>query len=171
MNQGIIMNDLFIHSILVGGIAVAFAEELVFRGFLQKLFQDRFGLGVACLIPSFIFATLHLFNGKLDLIETFLLLVAGTSVGTMFALIRIESHSLLNSWILHVAWNSMTSLIAIGTINNPETIATLILPSSTPLLTGGQYGVDITLPAMLGYLLVAGFAWRKIGNVIKEDLS
>ncbi|MGT2964402.1 CPBP family intramembrane glutamic endopeptidase [Streptococcus acidominimus] len=161
-NQDIAIGDSLVNAILLGGGAVAFAEELVFRGFLQTLFQEHFGKWTACWLPSLIFAALHLLNGNLTLGTALLLLVAGTSVGSMFALVRIESHSLLNSWILHAIWNTITSLVALDTSSNTEALARLIIPSSNPLLTGGHYGIDIGLPAIGGYLLVAGLVWRNI---------
>jgi len=77
-------------------VTVAVCEELIFRGFVQRVFVDwSGGLLLAGILGSAVmFAIAHLYQGRRGLITTFI-------VGMLFASIRSWTGSLLASLIAH----------------------------------------------------------------------
>jgi hypothetical protein len=89
----------------VGSFAVLVApllEELVFRGFLFRVFEHRVGLLFAVLVTAILFAGLHIpeYWGAWN--HALLILV----VGLVFSLARGLTGSLAPSVILHTAYNT-----------------------------------------------------------------
>ncbi len=74
----------------------------------------------------------------------------------MFSLIAVKSGSFWNSGIVHAIWN----IIIVGgglTISSAPaegSIVTYVLRSDSKLLTGGQFGIESSLVALIGYLAV-----------------
>jgi uncharacterized protein len=78
-------------------VTVAICEEVMFRGFVQGLFQALSGYeAVAIVVSSIWFSAAHLYQGKRGLISTFV-------VGMLFATARAISSSLLPVVIAHFA--------------------------------------------------------------------
>jgi len=77
-------------------VTVAVCEELIYRGFVQRVFEDwSGGLIVAGILGSAaMFAVAHLYQGRRGLITTFV-------VGLLFAAIRAWTGSLLAPLIAH----------------------------------------------------------------------
>ena len=96
------------------GVAVApLFEEIIFRGFLFKVFTDMAGPSVAVAITAFLFALLHAFQlwGNWAAIGLIF------AVGYALAFIRRRSGSLLPSLIVHMTYNAMLfGLYALGTL-------------------------------------------------------
>lgn len=139
-------------SCLVAGIT----EELVFRGLIMHVLELKWGKPVAIVAPSVLFGLLHIFSMKAPTgVDVLLLLITGTGVGIMFSLIAIQSGSIWSSAIVHGIWN----LIIIGgileiSIEPSSSIFTYKLISDSKLLTGGAFGIESSLPAIIGYGIV-----------------
>ncbi|HEY4711048.1 MAG TPA: type II CAAX endopeptidase family protein [Candidatus Acidoferrales bacterium] len=88
-------------------ITVAVCEELIFRGFIQRVFEDwSGGLVLAGILGSAgIFAVAHLYQGRRGLITTFV-------VGLLFAAIRAWTGSLLAPLIAHFVADITAGLLA-----------------------------------------------------------
>ncbi|MBT9778036.1 CPBP family intramembrane metalloprotease [Clostridium sp. MCC353] len=147
----IIWNAIF-RTCLVAGIT----EELIFRGLIMHILELRWGKAIAVLAPSVLFGLLHIFNMKApNAIDILILVIAGTAVGIMFSLITIQSSSIWSSAVVHGIWN----LVIIGgileiSVNPRSAIFTYALKSKSYLLTGGAFGIESSLPAIIGYSVV-----------------
>ena len=135
---------------LVSGIT----EELLFRGYIMKIVEYRWNKTVAIIMPSIIFASLHALKG-MNVGDFFQLLIAGTIVGIMFSLIAYQRDNVWNAVIVHTMWN----LLVIGVFNisageNLKTIINYRFESDNVLLTGGLFGIEASMPAIIGYLIV-----------------
>ena len=153
-------------AVLSIGLVAGIAEEMIFRGFMMSLLESRWNKFIAIIAPSLLFAFLHIFNMKdFNALDALQLMLAGTAVGVMFSVIAYQSNSIWPSAIVHGIWN----LIIIGGIlnisNEPsESIFTYTLHSDSVLLTGGAYGIEASIPAVIGYSIVIVLAmslWRK----------
>jgi uncharacterized protein len=77
-------------------LTVAMCEELIYRGFVQRVFQDwSGGYAIAGVVGSAIFFALaHLYQGPLGLITT-------SIVGTIFSAVRASIGSLFPTFVAH----------------------------------------------------------------------
>src|ERR1700691_3324570 len=88
-------------------VTVAFCEELIFRGFIQHVFENWSGgvILAGILGSAGIFGVAHLYQGRRGLITTFV-------VGMLFALIRAWTGSLLAPLIAHFVADITAGLLA-----------------------------------------------------------
>ncbi|MGX7203100.1 hypothetical protein BCR22_11780 [Enterococcus plantarum] len=150
-------------SFAIFGIAIpaGVCEELIFRGFMFDFVKKKFGLTTACVLPSFIFALVHILNGELNLIGTIMLLVAGTVVGVMFSMIRVVTGNIWCGIIMHILWdllcfNQQNTLISLQ--DNPLTGNSIIgykFYDPSLFITGGDYGIETSVIGVILYALVA----------------
>lgn len=139
------------------GIATGFVEEMVFRGFILNLFKNKWNQKIAIIIPSVLFGAVHIIGMEFSLLSCLLVLIAGTIVGIMFSLIELHDNSIWNSGIVHSLWN----IIIIGgglTISESAddySIITYVLDSKNFAITGGEFGIESSIIAVIGYTLVA----------------
>ncbi len=146
-------------------------EEVLFRGYIMKLLENRWNKAVAIFVPSLIFGLIHLPNiSSIETLDVILLSVAGTSVGVMFSLITYSSRNVWSAALVHAVWN----IFIIGRFIK---ISANIKETSNPLLryrienesffwTGGNFGIEASLPATLCYISVIFIAlfWWKNGK-------
>lgn len=148
-----------ITAIIVTGISTGIVEEIIFRGLIMKALEKRWGKLTAILAPSVLFGLLHALGGDLGLIDFLMLFIGGTSVGIMFSLIVYRSGSIWNSAIVHGIWNIIMigDILHIGTSNYENSIFAYKLTSGSILLTGGEFGAEVSIVAILGYWIVISF--------------
>lgn len=137
------------------GLGAGVVEELLFRGILMTALEKRWNKVIAILIPSILFAVLHVYVRQLDFVSFIFLLVAGTSVGVLFSLVTIASGSIWNSAIIHGLWNAIIvgGVISIGTELKPNALYSYILDSKSMYITGGDFGIESSVIALIGYIL------------------
>jgi membrane protease YdiL (CAAX protease family) len=76
-------------------VTVAFCEEWIYRGFVQRMFRDWSGSVAAGIVGSAIlFAAAHLYQGRRGLVSTF-------AVGLLFSSVRFWTGSLIPSITAH----------------------------------------------------------------------
>lgn len=98
-----------------------------------------------------------------------MLLASGTLVGIMFSLITLYSGSIWPSTLVHALWNT-TIIGGILEIHAPGTGVTEMalyeyeLASSNLFLTGGIYGIEASLPAMIGFVIISAVLLRLMKN-------
>ncbi|MDD6193544.1 MAG: type II CAAX endopeptidase family protein [Lachnospiraceae bacterium] len=145
--------------IMFTGIAAGFVEEMVFRGVIMGLLKERWNTAVAIFVPSVLFAAVHLIGMDFTLTSCLLVLVAGTMVGIMFSLIALEGNSVWNSGIVHALWNIVIigGGLAIGGEMDEYSVMTYVLQSKSLVLTGGEFGIESSGIALVGYLVVTTF--------------
>ncbi|MGN1166673.1 MAG: lysostaphin resistance A-like protein [Lachnospiraceae bacterium] len=142
--------------IVFTGIAAGFVEEMVFRGVIMGLLKERWNTKVAIMVPSVLFALVHLIGMKFTVLSCILVLIAGTMVGVMFSMIALESNSVWNSGIVHAVWNIVIigGGLSIGEAANEYSIMSYVLKSDSVALTGGEFGIESSCIALIGYILV-----------------
>lgn len=150
---------LIVISSILTALKAGIIEEMLFRGFIMKLLENRWNKFVAIFAPSFLFSLLHIPS-----METFsvagvmLLIVSGTLVGIMFSLVAYKGNSISNSAIIHTVWNlvMVTGILHItteqGDYGNP--IFSIIIPFDNALLTGAGFGAEASIIAIVGYACI-----------------
>ncbi|HIT85611.1 MAG TPA: CPBP family intramembrane metalloprotease [Candidatus Ornithomonoglobus intestinigallinarum] len=144
------------------GLVAGFCEEFIFRGLMLRGLEKLLNKTVAILAPSILFAAIHVIMiiDSVTVTDIILLLVSGTEVGIMFSLIAIASGTVWASAIVHALWNAII-IGGVFVIEAPQygTMASSFycyeLLSDSLLLTGGAFGIESALPAIIGYLLVS----------------
>ena len=160
-----------IRGIFSFGITAGICEELVFRGMIFRYMQRTVGLKAAVILPSLLFACAHIMNMEsFNLTDLVLLILAGSSVAVMFTLFALKSDSIYPGAFAHAAWNTLIigGVFGIGdTVNGMTNDSYIIIPiqSTNKLLTGGNFGVEAALPAIIGYIAVA----LMIGFLVKKE--
>jgi membrane protease YdiL (CAAX protease family) len=143
--------------ILCIGMATGITEELWFRGYIMKMLEKNIDKNISIIITAIIFSFLHIINIRVEynIFDVLLLTVNGIIVGIMFALIVYKSNSIWSAVIVHVFWNAITGgIIHIG-INESETVLfNYILEKDLKIITGGSIGFEVSLPAMIGYIII-----------------
>ncbi len=157
-------NDLDIHSILellsagifFTGFGAGVVEEMVFRGIMMSAIEKRYNKKVAIIVPSVLFGFVHIIGMGFNVLSCALVVLAGTMVGIMFSLIASETKSIWNSAIVHALWNIITSggILRIGIEFDAYSLFSYVLDSKSFLLTGGEFGMESSIIAVMGYGLV-----------------
>lgn len=142
--------------IVFTGIGAGFVEEMVFRGVILNLLKERWNIKVAVLIPSVIFGLVHIIGVDFSIISCLLVLIAGTMVGIMFSMITIESGSVWSSGIVHSIWNIIIigGGLSISEKADEYSVMTYVLDSKKFVFTGGEFGIESSIIALLGYVIV-----------------
>jgi membrane protease YdiL (CAAX protease family) len=132
----------------VGAMAsVAVNEELLFRGVIFRILEERTGTWIAFVVSSLIFGMVHMVNVHANLWGTFSIAIAG---GPMMAAGYIATRSLWVPIGLHFAWNLTESGI-FGVADSGTDSSGLLHTtfSGSSLLTGGNFGPEASLFAPL----------------------
>lgn len=120
-------------------IAVALAEELLFRGYLQQRLATVTTPFVAALIASGAFASFHYANDGLSLLGFANLFLAGM----LFGIYYMHTSNLFFPIVLHFAWNFIQGPVLGFSVSGIETSSWLSITSSdNPLITGGTFGFE-----------------------------
>lgn len=134
-----------LHSAAV--ISAGVWEEILFRGIIFRLIERWLGTWVALIASAALFGAAHLANPNASLIAGFAIAIeAGILLGAAYLVTR----RLWAAIGLHMAWNFTQGAffgIAVSGFDTPG----LIIPriSGPELLTGGSFGAEASLPAML----------------------
>lgn len=153
--------EVIVSGIFAAGIVPGICEEVVFRGIIFRYMKKTLGVKAAVIIPAILFAALHITNMKtFDILDVTLLIFAGSSVSFMFTFMALRSGSIYPGAIAHALWNTFIigEIFGIGKIvNGSANRSYIIIPieSESKLLTGGNFGVEATIPAIIGYTVVA----------------
>lgn len=156
------------------GISSGFVEEMVFRGMIMKGIEREWNRVVAIFVPSIFFAIGHMRQiDTNDIVSTALLLVGGTLVGIMFSVVAYQTGSIWTGALIHCMWN----IIIIGGIVTVKqevqswspSIWTYVLDTKNVLLTGGKFGIETGIPAIIGYSIVIVISYKWIANLEKKS--
>lgn len=154
---------------LLGLVAAgAVGEELIFRGLLLRLVEQRTGTWIALIVSSVAFGAMHLANPDATLWGVIAIAIeAGAMLGAAYAATR-------TLWLpigLHIAWNFAAAGIFGTVVSGSDMPAGLMLgvTSGPVILTGGEFGPEGSIYAVLaGSLLTVAFlvlAQRR-GNIV-----
>lgn len=149
---------------LTVAVTVAIFEEILIRGIIFRIMEERLGSYIALLISAFIFGALHLFNPAATFISaTCIAIEAGLLLGAAY----IYSRSLWLPIAIHFAWNFMQSgIFGAITSGNDKTSSLLTTQfTGTELITGGKFGPEGTIQATIFCLTATGiFLYLNIKN-------
>jgi hypothetical protein len=138
-------------SILVAVLSMAIVsgivEEILLRGVVFRLVEQWLGSATALLFSAALFGFLHIANPNSSWLAAFAIaLEAGILLGAIYMLTR----RLWAAIGLHMMWNAAQGGIFGVNVSGTDVPGLLISEMSGPeLLTGGQFGAEASLPAML----------------------
>ena len=140
------------------GLSTGVCEEVLFRGYIMKLVEIRWNRTIAAFAPSALFGLLHI-TGGMDIIDILQLLLAGITVGVMFSSVTYAKNTVNNSIVIHGLWNFFILGIAgISLKTDQNVLLSYVIHSENRWITGGRFGIESGLPAIIGYGVVIGVA-------------
>jgi membrane protease YdiL (CAAX protease family) len=147
--------------------AAAVTEELLFRGVLFRIIEERTGTWIALLLTGVLFGAMHLLNPDASLWGAIAIAVeAGFMLAACYAATR-------NLWVpigLHFGWNFAAGGIS-GVVVSGNGASKGLLDATTSgpaVLTGGDFGPEGSLYTVgAGVLLTVVFLWlaRRRGHI------
>ncbi|GAA3466452.1 CPBP family intramembrane glutamic endopeptidase [Nonomuraea roseola] len=148
--------------------AAAVTEELLFRGILFRIVEERAGTWTALALTGLLFGLSHLFNPHADLWGAIAIAI---EAGGMLAAAYAATRTLWVPIGVHFGWNfAAAGIFGTEVSGNGATQGLLHGVTSGPaLLTGGAFGPEASPYAVVfGLLLTVGFMWlaRRRGNVV-----
>lgn len=141
-NTSQLIPDLFRTAILAG-----FAEELLVRGILFRWLEELAGSWTALVLTSALFGLGHILNPNASWFSSLAIgLEAGLLLGGAYMLTR----SLWAPMGLHAAWNFTQGFVFDVPVSGvPETGLVTAQLSGPALLSGGQFGLEASLIALV----------------------
>jgi membrane protease YdiL (CAAX protease family) len=95
-------------------LTVAMCEEFIYRGFVQRVFQDWAGgyVIVGIVGSAFFFALAHLYQGRKGLVTTLI-------VGSLFSIVRAWTSSLFTTVVAHFIADFSIGMLAPAKLRRP----------------------------------------------------
>lgn len=145
------VNSIFLSIILF--IAVAFLEELFFRGYILGNLMLSMNRWIALLVSSLVFTVVHMPNAHFTAIGFAAIFLAGMLLGTPY----IFTRSLWLPISLHFSWNFFQGTIFGFSVsgNKEYALVTQSRPVDT-ILNGGEFGFEGSLLAVIFLVLAIG---------------
>lgn len=152
------------------GFSAGIVEELLFRGFIMRIIENRWNIKVAILIPSILFTAFHLMKG-MGSMDIWLLFIAGVTVSIMFSIVTYHSGNIYNAAFIHIIWNTLIiGLFRISSENDFRSLINYVIENDSILITGGKFGVEAAIPSIIGYLIVIIISFIIKNNYKKESI-
>ncbi|RAO32572.1 hypothetical protein ONO23_02990 [Micromonospora noduli] len=148
--------------------AAAVTEELIFRGVLFRIIEERTGTWLALALTGVVFGAIHLMNPHATVWgATAIAIEAGFMLAACYAATR-------NLWVpigLHFGWNfAAGGIFSVVVSGNGESKGLIEASTTGPVaLSGGDFGPEGSLYAVLaGVVLTAVFLWlaKRRGHII-----
>jgi uncharacterized protein len=137
---------------LTVAFTVAIFEEILIRGIIFRIIEEKLGSYIALIISAIIFGGLHLLNPNSSLISAICVAIEG---GFLLGAAYIYSRSLWFPIAIHFAWNFMQSgIFGAITSGNEKTNSLLTTQiTGTKIITGGEFGPEGTIQAIIFCLI------------------
>lgn len=103
--------SLSMSEILHSGIGSGINEELVVRGYLLKVLEEKIGITKAIIYSSVGFGLIHILNGNMTIWMMVWIAVGAGSLGAMFAVITYETGSIWRAVLAHACVNLSNLII------------------------------------------------------------
>ncbi|WP_228923005.1 CPBP family intramembrane glutamic endopeptidase [Streptomyces sp. DH7] len=148
--------------------AAAVTEELIFRGVLFRIIEERAGTWIALALTGVLFGASHLLNPNASLWGAFAIAI---EAGAMLAAAYAATRSLWLPIGLHFGWNFAAAgifSVEVSGNNTPQGLLDTVTSGPT-WVTGGDFGPEGSVYAVLfGALLTIGFLWlaHRRGNLV-----
>lgn len=102
--------------IIYAAFNTAFPEELLFRGFLLKRLENKWGFNTANLIQALLFGLLHgaMFSSLVGVIKAILIIAFTSAIAWFMGYIneKYSNGSIIPSWIIHTISNLFAGMCA-----------------------------------------------------------
>lgn len=137
-------------------LLVACAEEIIFRGIIFRILDERYGTSIALLVSAIAFGLCHAFpQGATLSLTTALGLLATAILGSMLCAGYKYTHTLTFPITLHWAWIFIEGNI-FGYPVSGKTTESIITPilKAPSWLTSGDFGPEASLLTLLPVLLL-----------------
>ncbi len=141
-------NGLFpLIGMLAIGIISGVGEEIILRGVVFRQVEAWLGSWAALLFSALLFGALHLTNPHANLLAAFAIAL---EAGVLLAAVYMVTRRLWAPIGLHAAWNfSQGGIFGVPVSGTDVTGMVSERPSGPELLTGGSFGAEASLPAMI----------------------
>lgn len=150
----------YIFACLAFYFLVACGEEVIFRGILFRMIDERFGIRWALVVSALLFGFVHIVQPNATLWSSVAIAV---EAGVMLGVAYKYAGSLWLPIGIHWAWNFSEGNIfgfPVSGMNTDPSIFLSVLTGSD-LLTGGRFGPEASLYTLvLGIIVTALFAAR-----------
>ncbi|HCQ5576510.1 TPA: CPBP family intramembrane metalloprotease [Clostridioides difficile] len=137
-------------------ILVAFAEEILNRGFFMAVLRRCKNIYFIMIVPSVIFGLIHIWNPDV----TFLSVINIIIIGILFSYMFIKSSNIWMCIGYHFTWNVFQGIIygmPVSGLQVPGIITTQITHGN--LLNGGMFGIEGGILTTFVNLLSFIFVW------------
>ncbi len=126
---------------------VAIIEEILVRGIIFRIVEEKLGTYISLAISSILFGAFHLINPNGTLISSICITTAGFLLGAAF----IYSRNLWMPIALHFAWNfTQSGIYGAITSGNAKTNNLIEAKIQGPeFITGGEFGPEGSIQAIL----------------------
>jgi membrane protease YdiL (CAAX protease family) len=149
-------------------IPSGFVQEILFRGILFRITEESLGTWIAMIISSMLFGLIHIFSVGATVFSTVsIMLEAGTLLATAYILTK-------RLWLaigIHIGWDfAIDGIYGVGSSALSGSHMHGLLQArliGSDLLTGGQFGVEVSIIAFAIALSVGAFLTVKARNTGK----
>jgi len=126
---------------------VAIIEEILVRGIIFRIIEEKLGSYIALLISGLLFGILHLANAHSTILSSLCITMAGFLFGAAF----IYSRNLWLPIALHFAWNfTQSGIFGAITSGNEKTSSLLEAKiQGQEFITGGEFGPEGSIQATI----------------------
>ena len=143
-------------------LVVAVGEEVLFRGIVFRMIDERWGTAIALVVSALIFGFVHITNENATVWSSVAIAVeAGLLLGAAYKWAG-------NLWVpvgIHWAWNFFQGPVFGFAVSGNETQALLKAAIEGPeWLTGGSFGAEASVPAFvlgLAFAIVFVYLWKR----------
>ncbi|MEU3642232.1 CPBP family intramembrane glutamic endopeptidase [Lentzea sp. NPDC034063] len=148
--------------------AAAVTEELMFRGVLFRIVEERLGTWISLGLSGVLFGLAHYFNPNATLWSSVAIAVeAGFMLAAVYAATR-------NLWVpigVHFAWNFAQGGIFSTSVSGQDAPQGLLdgVTSGSAIVTGGEFGPEASVYSVLtGVVVTVVFLWlaKRRGNLV-----
>ncbi len=158
------------HILIPLGLSISYAigEEVLFRGVLFRIMEEKLGTYIALMASASIFGLLHVLNPNSALIDG---LAVAVQAGLLLGVAYVYSRDLWLPIMVHFSWDFSESAIYGANVSG-TTSQTLINShiEGAKWFTGGSFGPEGSLQATLFCLitsLILLYLCHKQGKIIK----
>ncbi len=149
-------------------------EELIMRAIILRLLMRAFGIWPALVLQAALFGALHLANPNASPVAAAAIAI---EAGLMLAGFYLLTGRLWMSIAVHAAWNFTQGWIWGASVSGIPVVESWLVskpkPGAPEFLSGGAFGPEASLPAMvvgtLTAVLVLWLAWKKGNFKAKAD--
>lgn len=133
---------------------VAIFEEIVIRGIIFRIVEEKLGSYISLFITAIIFGALHAANPNSNVMSG---VCVGIEAGILMGAAYIYARNLWFPIAIHTSWNFIQSgifgAVTSGNENTSSYLSTKI--TGNPLITGGEFGPEGTIQAIIFCVLAA----------------